>query len=287
MNSWFIFATLSIFTLAFSEIAQKVSLSQKVDISAITNNFYVWCWQGTLGLILAISTGNLALITSPTQLAKLLILAVAYFLGGTFFYTSYKGNSSSISVILGSISILVSTTLGTIFFQETMTIQKFAGILLILSAIVLVNLNKSEKFNKYNLYAFLGGMCYGVAYTLDKSFALNLHPFSYLMYMCYSIALVSVVTSFKLIITETKKLQIPNFYPMFFSGLFGASFNSFTFFSYRYGGQVGIADAMNTSSIFLIIILEVLFLKDRTQLGKKILCALIAFMGIVIFYTIK
>lgn len=287
MHLWFIFALLSIFALCGSEISQKISLTQKVDISAITNNFYVWTFQGLVGLVLALLSHNFILISTPIDLLKLLAVAIMYFLGGTFFYTSYKGNSPSISVILGSVSVLVSTTLGVVFFKEGLVSQKILGIILIMVSIIILNLNKKDKINKYNVYALIGGICFGTAYTLDKSFALNLHPFNYLAFVCLTIALISIITKYKLITSESRNLHLNNFYPMIFSASFGSAFNIFTFFSYRNGGNVGVIDAMNNSSVFLIILVELFLLRDRQNLKKKLICALLAFVGISLFSLLK
>jgi hypothetical protein len=50
-------------------------------------------------------------------------------------------------------------------------------------------------------------------------------------------------------------------------------FNLFTFLAYANQGSVGIIDAMNNSSVFLIILAEIWFLKDRGNLSRKILSA--------------
>ena len=77
-----------------------------------------------------------------------------YFVGGTLFYTSFKSNSPSISVILGNVSSIVSMILGIIIFNEDFTIYKVIGISLILIAVVLVNLPFKGRIDKYNLNIF-------------------------------------------------------------------------------------------------------------------------------------
>jgi drug/metabolite transporter (DMT)-like permease len=284
MITWFIFALLSVFVLAGSEISQKISITQKkINLSAITNNFYVWTLQGTFGLIIAFFLNQIAFDFSLSLILKLIAIGIVYFLGGTFFYTSYKGNSPSISVILGSISVIISTALGIIFFDESTTLLKFAGILLILTSIVILNYSKKEKMDKYNMYALIGGACFGIAYTIDKSFIFNISPYMYVALMSFSVAIVSFVLRSSQIISESKRLKKENYYPMIMSASFGTLFNLFTFLSYSRGGNVGVVDAMNNSSVFLIIIVEVILLKDRSSLRKKIICSLLAFAGIAIF----
>lgn len=287
MQNWFIFALLSVFVIAGSEISQKVSLTQKVNISAITNNFFVWTLQGFGGIILVILLGQNIPTLTPTSLLKLILVAVVYFLGGTFFYTSYKANSPSISIILGSISIVVSTILGIMIFGESRSIEKLIGIALILFSIIFVNYRQGTNISKYNLFAIIGGLCYGVAYNIDKSFAIVIPPASYVTLMCFSVAAVSIIAKSKHILSDTKRMRPKDFRPILASSFFGTLFNFFTFMSYKNSGNVGVVDAMNNSSIFIIILFEILLLKDRTNLMKKLISAGIVTIGIGLLSTVN
>ncbi|MFC1780347.1 EamA family transporter [Patescibacteria group bacterium] len=286
MQTWFIFALLSVFVIAGSEISQKVSLTQKVNISAITNNFFVWTLQGLGGLILAILFNRFEFSFGSTELVSLIFVAFVYFLGGTFFYTSYKGNSPSISLVLGSISIIISTILGILFFNESTSSIKFLGIFIILLSIFIANYKKELRFEKYNTFALLGGICFGVAFTLDKSLVLKSSPFIYVSILCFSVALVSIVLKPRMIISDTRRMKLNNFLPMLSSALFGTLFNSFTFMAYANSGSVGAVDAMNNSSIFLVIIFEIFFLKDKSNLGRKIFGAILVTLGVILLSTV-
>jgi len=52
--NWYFFAILSVFALAGAEFSQKIALSHKANISAVTNNFFVWIFQGIGGIIIAV-----------------------------------------------------------------------------------------------------------------------------------------------------------------------------------------------------------------------------------------
>lgn len=172
--------------------------------------------------------------------------------------------------------------LGAFLLHDSYSVLKVVGIVLILSAIFFLNFNRKEKLNKYNLFAILGGLCFGVAFTIDKSMVTAMSPFMYLGLMCLSVAIVSAITSFKLIIKETKGLVAKNFIPMVSSASFGSAFNLFTFFAYKNGANVGIADAVNNTVVFVVILLEILLLKDKTNLFRKLLCALVAVSGAIL-----
>jgi len=161
------------------------------------------------------------------------------------------------------------------------------GIALIFIAIVALNYRKGERVNKYNIFALLGGICFGIAYTIDKSITLTISPAMYVAALCFSVAIASLVFKGKFIFQEIKGLARNNYHPMVSSAFFGTLFNFFTFTSYNYGGNVGVVDALNNSNVFLVIILEIFLLKDTSNLKKKILCALLAVSGLVILSRLK
>lgn len=50
---------------------------------------------------------------------------------------------------------------------------------------------------------------------------------------------------------------------------------------------MGRVDSINNFVVFLIIVLEILILKDRSNLKKKVLAAIIAFVGVTILALVK
>lgn len=283
MPSWFIFTLCAIFVLAVAELAQKLSLIQKENISAEANNFLVWIIQGLIAfLFIIIFRIPVSLDINIQLLIKLFALGSLYFWAGTLYYSSYKGESVGVSVILVTISTVISTTLGIIFLNEIAYFLKFLGIILIILSIILLRYSKKDRLNKYNILALAGGLLYGIAYTLDKSFVIQLDAHIYHIVFCFIIGLCSLLYKPRIIIMDIRKLKFKNLIPIFISAITFFLFNKFTFLSYSRGGEVGKVDAINNASIFLIILLEIIVLKERKFLTKKIITAIISFIGIII-----
>jgi len=276
------FAILSVFALAGAELSQKISLTHKANISAVTNNFFVWIMQGIGGIVIALALQQLTINVLEIPWGRLLLIGLVYFAGGILFYTSYKANSPSVSIILGSISVVISTVLGIVFFNESTALIKFIGILLVISSIVFLNFQKKFSIDKYNLYALMGGVFFGTAFTIDKSFIIQIPPAVYLFLMCFSVAAVSLIAKTKLILVEIKKMNHENYLRIFSSGFFGTLFNFFTFKSYSLGGNVGVVDALNNTAVFFVILLEIFLLKDKKSLSKKILASVVAVGGVLL-----
>ncbi|MFA6519053.1 MAG: EamA family transporter [Candidatus Shapirobacteria bacterium] len=288
MPLWLILALGSVVVLTVSEIAQKFAISSKDNISAEANNFVVWNIQGSLALIFLLLFVNPTFpVISITLILKLLVLAIIYFWGGTLFYTSYKGSSAGLSAILGTISTLVSTTIGISLFHESINPLKFLGIILVLLAIFIVKYSKEMKFDKYNLYALAGGLIFGVAFSLDKYFVLSLDPHLYQIIFCFSIGYIGLLFRGKKIITDIPKISFSSFKAMIVSGIFSFGFNKFTFLAYKNGGEVGRIDAINNLSLLFIVLLEYFILKNKTDLPKKMIAAIVAFSGLFILGYFK
>jgi drug/metabolite transporter (DMT)-like permease len=288
MPLWFLLTIGGVLFVSFAEIAQKLVIGGKSDISAETNNFIVWGIQSLFALIfiLLFSAGDLNLI-SKVPINFLLIIPVLYFWGGTLYYSSYKEGSVSISNILVGISSVVSTFLGIVFFKESSNIFKLIGLLLVITAIVYVNYSKNQKLTKSNLLALAGGIIFGTTFTIDKRFVLDIGPHLYQFLLCMSVPLVSLLFRGRKIISELKNIKQSDFKIMLTSAFFFFGYNKLLFWAYQKSGEVGRIDAINNTVIFFVIILEFLILKEKSNILRKFIAASIAFVGVTLLALAK
>ncbi len=287
MPVWFIFILLSVVVMAGSEISQKISMIAPENISSETNNFIVWLLQAFFGFIVFLLFSNHDTTFPITMLPKLLILGAIYFWAGTLFYSSYKGSSAGLSTILGTVSVVMSTSLGIIFFHESVNPLKFFGIFLVLFAIVVARYVKNLHFDKYNLLAISGGLLWGIAFTIDKSFVTSINPLFYLPLFCLTTGIMGLVFRPKVILSELKSIRPTTLKSISMAAIFGTSFNTFTFLAYKFGAEVGRVDAINNSMVFLVIILEFFLLKEKSNLVRKFIAATIAITGVAILAFVK
>lgn len=287
MPLWLVYVLLSVVVMAGAEISQKISMNAPENISSETNNFVVWLMQSLFGFVIFFLFSDHNTYFPASLLPKLLILGIIYFWGGTLYYSSYKGSSAGLSTILGTISIVMSTSLGVIFFHESTSLLKFLGIFLIFLAIFTVKYSKQLHFDKYNWLAIAGGLLWGVAFSIDKSFVTSINPLFYLPIFSMTSGLFGLVFRSKVIISELPKITFKTLKSITLAALFGIGFNTFTFLSYSHGGEVGRIDAINNSMIFLVIILEFLILKEKHDLKKKFIASFIAIIGITVLALVK
>lgn len=285
--NWFILTLIGLFCVALADVSQKITLKGKSPLSSITNNFLVWNFIGLIALIYFLIRKLPVPEIPPDLFIKLIPLAVLYFLGGSFYYQSFKSNSVSISAVLATISSVITTVLGILIFSESTSILKFVGSLIVFSAIIIVNYQKKLHFDKYNLYALLGGLFYGLAYTADKYFVISTSPDFYQILLCFSVGMASFVFRPKQIISELNLFQRKLIPSIISATIFFFLYQKFLFWAISIGGEVGRIDVLNNATVFVIIFIEVLFLKERNNLPKKLISATVASIGAIILALAK
>ena len=91
---------------------------------------------------------------------------------------------------------------------------------------------------------------------------------------------VTAMVSWRSIIAETKRSHISILPPLLLASIAYFATNRLFFWAYAAGAEVGKLDSVNNTVVFAIIFLEVLILKDREVLMRKLLCSSIAFLGV-------
>ena len=125
---------------------------------------------------------------------------------------------------------------------------------------------------------------YGIGSSIDKfmiaDYMMNVDHYNFLS------ALILVPMKFmirpKSIIREIKMIKP---WSLMFAAAAGFCIivgYKFTYTAYSLGGEVAKVDAINNLSVFVIIAAEILFLKDRSNFKKKVLCAVIAVTGVIL-----
>ncbi len=287
--AWFIFSLLSVFALASAELTQQHLLNLKNPLSPRASAVLTFLFQSVLMLPVVLFSPlkeEVFNIFRPDLIPLVFAVTLIASVGMIFYLKSFQVKNISFSSIFGSCSVLVSTFLGIVFFQESTSVLKFLGILLILLAIVSLNL-KNAHLEKNHFFALASGIMFGVAYSLDKAIVLSVSPVVYIFWAFLLVSLFGFLFSPRHIINSVRGRNLKVFIPVIVSGVGYFLYNFFTFNSYRVGGEVGRVDAINNSQVFLIILFEFFILKHTSSVFRKILTAIIAYSGIVILGIVK
>lgn len=282
--NWFTLSLFSVIALATAELVQQNLLNTKTPFTARTSAVLTFLFQSllTIPIILftPLKTELFNIFQSNTIFQVIAVTTIASF-GMIFYLKSFQVKNISLSTIFVSLSVIVSTFLGIMLFNESTNLIKFVGIFLVLIAIVSLNY-KNAILEKNHFYGLLAGLMFGVAYTLDKSIVGHINPVVYIFWAFFLVALLGFLFNPREVIASVKNKHISAFKLIIFSGIGYFLYNLLTFNAYVYGGEVGKVDAINNSQIFLIILFEYFILKHKTSLARKLLTALTAITGILL-----
>ncbi len=283
--TWFIFSLLSISALALAELTQQHIVHFKGKFDERTSGTLTFLVQAifTIPIILVLGLyQDFFKIFDPNILPYFILVSLVASTAMIFYLRSFKVQNISISTMFASISVIVSTTLGIIFFNETFYLYKMLGIALVLTAIISLNL-KNLLLEKNNFYGLIAGMLFGISYTLDKKIiTADIHPIIYIFWAFIGIAFFGFLFGVKTVTKSIKASNLHDYIPVLFSGFGYFLYNFFTFAAYSVGGEVGRIDTINNSQVFLIILAEYFILKNKEGIFRKIITSLIAFTGVAI-----
>lgn len=281
---WFILSITSVLALATAELLQQRLLNKRDAFSEQTSGVLTFFFQAILSLPIFLfisSPEEMTAVFQPDIFFRLVLLGTLASIGMRFYLRSFKVKSISFSAIFGSISVVVSTVLGIIFFQETTHVMKFIGIALVLSAIVLLNY-RNVHLERNHFYSLLSGIIFGVCFTLDKSIVTVLPLWVFVFWNFLIVSLIGFLMNAKHIVTAVKGKPLSAYKLIIVSGIAYFIYNLCTFSAYQVGGEVGKVDAINNTAVFFIIAFEYLILMHKMSIKRKVFAAIIAYIGIAL-----
>jgi len=285
IHPWFLFALLSAVSLGVSELLQQKILNHKTEkFSAIESGFFVILIQLILFIPVVIILNLKINIFSYLDFKNVLLIIATGFIAwpATCFYLkSFEVKNISLSTIFSSISMVTSVFLGYLFLGESIYFLKITGFIFILSAIVLIS-KKSISLEKNTFYGLVGGALWGLVYTLDSRVLDFVHPFVFIFWQYLFILLVAFTFHFKMLYSKIIDTKIVKYKHIFFSAIGYLLFNILFFYSFYFGGEAGKVDGVSSFNIFIIIIFEYFFLKQKTDLVLKIISFILATVGVVL-----
>lgn len=282
--TWFIFCLLSIFVASIADLSQQRFFKETHSLDDLTSTVVILTVECFLAFPVIWLLGlqdQLKIAFMSSLLIDLILISLLGTAGTIFYFRSLRVKNISVSIILGMFSVVVSTTLGILMFNESTDIFKFLGIFLILVAVTLSQWQNSM-FENNHWFGLLAGIIFGILAVINKDVLFTLNPIVYIFCSC----LIGVIITFLLRPIKILQCFATNnnswIIPSIVAGSAYFLYNFLTFLAYTYGGDVGKMDAINNAQIFLIVIFEFFVLKHTDSITRKFITATIAFVGITI-----
>lgn len=183
--SWVALAWTSVFLFTIFNLLQRVIA---VDTkNARTASFVFNLTAGVISIFIFMVSGKLGNITLPSQKEAWIYLLIALFFYGMserLRFTAAKLLDASVFSTITNISIPIAF-IGSIFlYQETITLYKILGTIIILAALTLVSFEKNKQLSARGVaITIVYSVCLALAWMLDKKGALYFSPVIYSVFV--------------------------------------------------------------------------------------------------------
>jgi len=250
--------------------------------------------DGAITIILQLIAGLSVLIWMPffnfkfpTNLKIYILLFLAtifYAINDRLQTAAMKHLEVSVLSIINQLSNIFIIIIGLTIFREPLVISKIIGVILILLGNVYLLYRKRKlDLNKYIILAILSNLAFSIAMSTDigisKLFNLPIYISITLIIPALIIKIIEKIPTYT-IIKEYENGEKKYFYA---TGISWGLAILFSLRSFRFG-QITTIIPLQSTAILLNIIIAYLFLKERNNLLKKLLAALIVISGI--YFTI-
>lgn len=276
---WIWFALISLTTFSVSTLLQRVIMREEKS-DAITSSIVFQLIMTALSVPVAFYFG---FHLPPLILLPFFVISAVLYGFGTlsFFRASQKLEASEVSILAGS-GALVTIIASSIFLGERFTATQLLGVGLILSAVVLVNYRRDRiSFNKSSWYALLGAACYGLAVVSDGHILRSFDTFSFLPFMNIMPATVILLAYPKKFPKLIHDLRHINKNLVLYSAVYLVAAETF-YYPLKNGALVSQMSTIMRASIIMTVILSMIFLKERSNMLKKFVGAILTTAGILL-----
>lgn len=280
--SWQFLILLSVVTYSISVLLQRVLVREdKIDPVAFAIVF-----QFILGLIVGIFgylTQDMSVPNFQTIWVNFVLMVVLYSAGNIFLFTALQKIEASKFTIIFSCRALFTVFASSLFLGEFLNLGQWMGAICIFSGIFLVTGKISRiNFSKYEFFAFCSAIAYGVANTNDRILLKSMHvyPYVFLSFLLPSILMTIVYpASIKHVNIFFRKKILWKLLVLCCIYATGALLFYVALQKAPNSSQVA---TINLTSVIVIVLLSIILLKEHTDWVKKIIGAVLSFIGLLL-----
>jgi len=277
--NWLILTLLSVVFSSIASILQRVLM--KDDKSnpysyAVVFHLLLGCLTLAIGLI---QGSNFSLFSGNISL--LLLAGALWGICQVFLFKALQLVEASELTIVSGLRVVVTIVASLIFLNQVFTGWNVLGtILMITATFFVVRLGKDFTLHKGLLYTLAMTFFGGLAIVADSA---NVQHYDVLAYSTYS----NFLSGFFILVFYPKALQQwrqvvqPRFLGrMLPLAVFSATQGVLYLLALAYGGNTAQVGTIRQASVIVTVLLAIIFLKERGNLGRKLIAAALVTVGV-------
>lgn len=220
-------------------------------------------------------------LTVPFYHPNLILMTLLWASANIFIYNALKVTEASTFTILFSTRALFTVLASSLFLKEFVSLIQFVGILLILLGVVIVSYSKSGiKLGRKEWLSLGAAMCVGFANVNDRAILkmLDVQTYSVISYLFPAFFLLLLrpraIKKFKSLLDFTKARNTLLLGILWVG--FSLTFNS----ALKIAPSASQVSAIGLTSVIVVVVLSILILKEKDNVPRKIIGALVSFVGL-------
>lgn len=277
---WHAFALASVITGSIASLYVRVMMKNDENDPVL----FMIVFQFTLSAIVFIFALTRGFVFPPLieMWPQFLLSAVLYAIGSLSNFYASKHIEAGEMTILTSVGAVITIILGVTLLGNPFGWGKAVGTLLIISSVFILYGNERMKMNSGVWYALAVAACYGAAVVNDVSIINRYDPVAYVSVMSFLPGVIIISVFPKRLKYVKKFLQPKASQHMFLYSLFYA-LGAITFYiALSSGATVSQLSPISRASIIVTVILGAIFLRERKDLGRKIVSAILVSIGVIL-----
>lgn len=278
--SWLFILFINIVAISVAYLFQRLAMKKEESdpiLSTIIFQFLLGCVTIPFAITQGFSWPNWAELWP-----YFLFSTTLYALGSIMFFKSIKLIEASEMTILGGLGAIVSVLCAYIFLQERLVSQQYFGALLVILSILLVQYRKQRfVFSKGAIFALIATSLFAFGTISDMLIIKTYDAISYAGLMSLFPGLMLCLMYPKKVKELPKAVKTINKNLVAYGIIYSVGVITF-YMALAKGAMLSQVSVISKTNIVLTVILAAIFIKERDNLWRKILAAIICMVGVIL-----
>ena len=276
---WLIFVILYLFFYVIFNQTYKMATKSLTKPGALTILLQL---ISSLSILLLIPFFEMKIPNDPKIYLFLGLSIIFYTISDRVNTTVRSGIEASTFSVITQLSTVFMIVAGVLFFKEPFVLNKFIGAILIVFSNVLIFFKKGNgKPNKYVLLGIFANVCFSIALFLDVN---NSDKFNLPIYVALTLGIPTILIAIfeKIKFSDIKEeYKNGNKKAILITAITWSLSIVAQLRAYQLG-EVSIVAPLCALSVILNVIVGYFFLKEKDDMLKKIIAALLIILGIIL-----
>ena len=276
---WLIFVILYLFFYVIFNQTYKMATKSLTKPGALTILLQL---ISSLSILLLIPFFEMKIPNDPKIYLFLGLSIIFYTISDRVNTTVRSGIEASTFSVITQLSTVFMIVAGVLFFKEPFVLNKFIGAILIVFSNVLIFFKKGNgKPNKYVLLGIFANVCFSIALFLDVN---NSDKFNLPIYVALTLGIPTILIEIfeKIKFSDIKEeYNKGNKKAIWITAITWSLSIVAQLRAYQLG-EVSIVAPLCALSVILNVIVGYFFLKEKDDMLKKIIAALLIILGIIL-----